>query len=77
MDALVYVYGTHSRVHVAVQHVDGLLTNERCNIDELAHGERHVVDKLEDVPPGHERCRTCFVSDLIQGVGDPETVTLA
>src|SRR5574343_577046 len=50
----VYVYGAKSRVHVAFLHDGNVLTNERCNLDDLAADEREIVDSL-DVIDGRER----------------------
>ncbi len=70
----VYVYGAKSRVHVAFLHDGNVLTNERCNLDDLAADEREIVDSL-DVIDGRELCHRCFppVSVEVQGTGESET----
>lgn len=74
-DRIVYVYGTKSKIHLAVQHDGSMLTSERCNLDELAGHERFLADSLDDVPDTREMCERCFPSAHMQA--DAETVTLA
>lgn len=57
-DELVYVWGPHSRVHVAVRHDGDLLSNERCQLDDVV-GERTVTGD-PDAIGDRERCRRCF-----------------
>lgn len=73
-DQLVYVYGSKSRVHLAVRHDGQMLTNERCQLDDVV-GARIVVDSLSDVPDGHEKCARCFPHASVQD--DAETVATA
>jgi len=65
-DSLVYVRGGRSRIHVAVQHDGEMLSNERCNLDDI-EGEREVMTVI---PPDIDEaglCRTCFPSAAVQG----------
>lgn len=72
MDSLVYVYGTRSKVHVAVRHDGEVLTPERCNLDDVV-GERVVADSLDDVPDTVDMCGRCFPRAVSQS--DPDTAT--
>ena len=73
-DTLVYVHSAHSHLHVAVMHDGQMLTNERCNLDDLDHATRVVeFGPLDLVPPQYPRCARCFLKAAVQG--DGETVT--
>jgi hypothetical protein len=65
-ERLVYVRGDRSRVHVAVQHDGDMLSNEKCNLDDI-EGEREVLDEL---PPDIDEtalCHTCFPDPVEHG----------
>lgn len=69
-ERLVYVYGPGSRVHVAIERDGELLTNERCNLNDVA-GEQTRVEVADSASfAGHELCTRCF--DVRVGAGVAE-----
>jgi hypothetical protein len=55
----VYVYSEHSKVHFAMEHDGHMLSNEKCNLDDLDKDSRIVV--LEVPRFDSDRfCLTCF-----------------
>ena len=66
-DTLVYVRSAHSRTHVAVMHDGEMLSNERCNLDDIDHKSREVLTEL---PPDDPRplCERCFLPAPVEPV---------
>lgn len=58
-DQLKYVRGQNSKVHVAVQHDGQLLSNERCNLDDVK-GEHEVLDQMPAEIDEESLCERCF-----------------
>jgi len=63
-DALVYVHGGQSRYHVAVQHDGHMLSNEKCNLDDI-EGEREVMTTLPPDIDAASLCHNCFGDEPI------------
>lgn len=40
-DQFVYVWGDVSKIHTAILHDGDMLSNERCNLDDI-EGDRHI-----------------------------------
>ena len=55
---IVYVRSAHSKLHLAVKQGDALLSNERCNLDDVAE-DRHFFDEMPDVDE-RDMCALCF-----------------
>lgn len=73
-DRIVYVHSAHSHLHVAVMHDGQMLTNERCNLDDIEHATRVVEEgPLALVPPQYPRCARCF--PVVVSQSESETVT--
>jgi hypothetical protein len=58
-DQLVYVRGPISKVHVAVQHDGELLSNEKCQLDDVK-GEREILDEMPLDIDQETLCERCF-----------------
>ena len=73
-DRIVYVHSAHSHLHVAVMHDGQMLSNERCNLDDIENATRTIEDcSLALVPPQYPRCARCF--PIVVSQSEPETVT--
>lgn len=68
---VVYVRSPHSKLHLAVMVGDAVLSNERCNLDDMTE-DRHLFDEMPEVD-ARDLCALCFPPSAMQH--DAWTVT--